>query len=142
MRFILLAAAVTLSLGMSQRPNGQSPLPMADVEACQIEFTNPVDTSPVAGRWGGQIALYVARTDDAGSVVSLKRQVIEGREHLPPRVRLDQLEHCVRRWRFGSPGDFTISLLGGPAWAGMWVIDVAQGSRVFRLRIPVAHRDR
>ena len=115
---------------------------MAEVEACQIEFTNPIDTSPSAGRWGGQIALYVARTGDTGGVVSLERRLIEGREHLPPRVWLDQLESCIRRWRFDGRGDFTISLLGGPIWAGIWAIDITQASRVFRLRVPVARRDR
>jgi hypothetical protein len=107
---------------------------MAEVEACQIEFTNAMDI----GRWGGQIAHYAAQTDDTGGVVSLERRIIEGREHLPPRVRLDQLESCIRRWWFGGRGEFTISLLGGPIWGGIWVIDITQKSHVFRLRVAVA----
>lgn len=52
-----------------------------EVEACRIEFTNPIDTSSTAGQWGGQIALYAAHTDDRGNVASLNRRVIDGREH-------------------------------------------------------------
>ena len=109
---------------------------MAEVEACRIEFT-----SPFAGRWRGQIALYAVQTDDRGSVVRLERRIIEGREHLPPLVRLDQFEDCVRRWRFDGRGDFRVSLLGGTTFEGIWVIDVTQGSRVFRLRVAVARKD-
>ena len=137
MRLLLLTAAVTLSFGAGQNPNKTSPLPMAEVEACRIEFTNAM----AAAWWGGQIALYAVQTDDTGSVVRLERRVIEGREHLPPLVRLDQFEDCVRRWRFDGRGDFRVSLLGGTTFEGIWVIDVTQGSRVFRLRVAVARKD-
>jgi hypothetical protein len=135
MRVMLLTAVVTMGLGIGEKPTRETPLPMAEVEACQIEFTNPIDR---AGRWGGQIASYVVRTDDVGGVVSLERQVVKGREHLQRRVRLDQLESCVRRWRFGTQGDFTIALRGGPISDYVWVIIVSQGSRVFRLRVAAA----
>jgi hypothetical protein len=75
---------------------------------------------------------------DTGTLVSLKRQSIDGREHLPPLVRLDQFEACVRKWDFGGPGAFSVRLLGGAMYYGVWVIDVMQDARIFRLRLPVA----
>ena len=113
------------------------PLAMREVEACRIEFTYAADSGPVAGKWGGQIALYDAQTDQTGSVIALKRRIIEGREHLPKRVRLDQLENCLRKWKFDGDGTFMIRLLGGPIFEGSWVIDVLRDERVFRLRFPV-----
>jgi hypothetical protein len=122
---------------------GQMPLPvpslaMKEVEACRIEFTYAADLSPVAGRWGGQIGLYDAETDQTGSVIALKRRIIEGRENLPKRVRLDQLENCLRKWKFDGGGAFMIRLLGGPIFEGFWVIEVLRDKRAFRLRLPVA----
>jgi hypothetical protein len=112
---------------------------MREVEACRIEFTDRGQASLI-GKWGGQIALYEVNTAGTGHTVSVTRQVIEGREHLPPLVRLDQLEACVRKWDFGGPGAFSVRLLGGAIYNGVWVIDVMQDARTFRLRFPVADR--
>ena len=113
---------------------------MREVEACRVEFTDRGQAS-LNARWGGQIALYEVTTDDTGHPANLKRQIIEGREHLPPLVRLDQLEACVRNWDFGGPGAFSFRLPGGAMYNGVWVIDVMQEARVFRLRFPVAQRN-
>lgn len=128
---------VIVDLGANQIPPSGNPLPMREVEACRIEFTDRGRAS-LNGRWGGQIALYEVTTDDTGHPASLKRQIIEGREHLPPLVRLDQFEACVRSWDFGGPGVFSLRLLGGAMYNGVWVIDVMQDARIFRLRLPFA----
>jgi len=111
------------------------PLPMSEVHACSIEYRNVV---ALQGMWGGQIAIYDATTDSQGAVVSLRRRIIEGREHLPPLVKLDQFEECIRRWRFEGQADFEVSLLGGTTSAGQWIIQVSRDGRQFRLRMPVA----
>ena len=67
----------------------------------------------------------------------LKRRIIQGREHLPPLVRLDQFEQCIRGWRFEDQADYEVSLLGGTVVDG-WVILVRKGDRQFRLRMAVA----
>jgi hypothetical protein len=87
--------------------------------------------------WGGQIALYDVQADESGSVMGLKRRIIEDREHLPKRVRLDQLEECLRKWKFDGGGAFVIRLLGGPMFSRFWVIDVLRDTRAFRIRFPV-----
>jgi hypothetical protein len=124
---------------VAQTPGAASPgLPMAEVRACAIEYQNV--PMAIQGRWGGQIAVYDATIDPRGVVVAFKRRIVEGREHLPPLVRLDQFEECVRRWRFDGQGAYEISLLGGTVWQGEWVIQVKQDNRVFRLRFPVVKR--
>jgi hypothetical protein len=137
MRVILVTTPLLLSLAVSQAAGqAREPsrgLPMAEVEACRIQFTLGGD----AGRWGGQIAIYDASTDEAGGVVTLSRRVIDGREHLPRLVRLDQFESCVRRWRFDGRDTFTISLLGGTTYEGAWIIEVAKQLQKFRLRLRV-----
>lgn len=124
-------------LGADQLPPSGPPLPMREAEACRVEFTDRGHAS-LRGLWGGQIALYEVATAETGAAVSVKRQIIEDREHLPPLVRLDQFEACVRKWDFGGPGVFSVRLLGGSIFHGVWVIDVMQDSRIFRLRFPVA----
>ena len=132
---ILFTATLALSLA-AQVPQPSRPLPMVEIEACRIEFTNmPMAT---AGRWGGQIAIYDVLTDNAGALISLKRQVVEGREHLPKLVKLNQLEDCLRKWKFDGAGAFLIRLYGGITSGGFWLIDVRHDSRGFRLRLPVA----
>jgi hypothetical protein len=54
MRFVVLATAVALSVGLAQLPAQTQALSMAGVEACQVEFSNGATT----GRWGGRIAIY------------------------------------------------------------------------------------
>jgi hypothetical protein len=107
---------------------------MAEVRSCAIEFR---DTIP-QGKWGGQIALYDATTDSRGVVVSLERRIIEGREHLPPLVKLEQFEACVRSWRFGEQGRCGVALLGGTVFESEWVVEVRKNGRTFRLHLRVA----
>ena len=133
MRVILVTTFLLLSLAASQAREPSRGLPIAEVEACRINFTPGGD----AGRWGGQIAVYDASTDEAGAVVTLSRRVIDGREHLPRLVRPDQFESCVRRWRFDGRDTFTISLLGGTTYGGAWVIEVTKQLQRFRLRLRV-----
>jgi hypothetical protein len=134
-----VATRQLVGLGAGQIPPSGSPLPMREVESCRIEFTARGKASLI-GRWGGQIAFYEVTTADTGHPVSLTRQIIEDREHLPPLVRLDQLEACVRKWDFGGAGVFSVRLLGGAMYNDVWVIDVMQDARIFRLRFPVADR--
>src|SRR5215510_14333061 len=95
-------------------------LPMVEAQGCPIGFS----TMGLQGRWGGQIAVYQATTDSAGSIITLERRIIEGREHLPPLVKLDQFEDCIRRWRFEDQAQYEISLFGGTTFEGVWVIQV------------------
>jgi hypothetical protein len=110
-------------------------LPMVEVHTCSIQFTN---AAALQGRWGGQIAIYDAATDGQGSVVRLTRRVVPGREHLPPLVRLDQFEACVKGWRFGAQTVYEVSLLGGTTADGEWIIQVRKDNHQFRLRMPVS----
>jgi hypothetical protein len=71
-------------------------------------------------------------------VVGLERRIIEGREHLPPLVKLEQFEECVRRWRFGDGGRYEVALLGGTTFPSEWVVRVRKDNRTFQLRLPVA----
>jgi len=100
---------------------------MSEVEACHIEFT----AAARMARIGGRFAIYDVVTDDAGSVIRLNRRIVEGREHVPKMVRLDQFESCIRRWRFNGRGDFLVSLVGG------WRIEVTRDSQKFLLHVPV-----
>jgi hypothetical protein len=131
---ILFTTSVALSMGLVQLPPTLPALPMARVEACRIEFTK----GGTAGKWGGRIAVYDVVTNDSGAVVSLNRRIIEGREHLPPLVRLDQFEPCIRGWWFDGRGAFTVSLLGGSIYEGIWAVEVLRESRLFRLIMPDA----
>jgi hypothetical protein len=135
--FVIVLVALDFVTPMfAQTPGLGAPgLPMAEVRACAIEYRSAV---ALQGRWGGQIALYDATTDAHGVAVVFKRRIIEGREHLPPLVKLEQFEECVQRWRFDGRGAYEVSLLGGTVWGGEWVIQVKKGNRVFRLRMPVA----
>jgi hypothetical protein len=108
---------------------------MAEVHACAIEFRGAAGR---VGKWGGQIALYDAKTDSSGSILSLKRRIIEGREHLPPLVKLEQFEDCVRRWRFEEAGEYEVALWGGTIYESEWIIEVRKDRRLFRLRLRVA----
>jgi len=112
-------------------------LPVVEAEACSIEFTSEAINQ---ARWGGQIAIYDASTNAAGTVTTLRRRIIEGREHLPGWVRLDQFESCIRRWRFPDRGDYSIALRGGTVYGPVWIIEVAQAERLFRLRVPYRYR--
>ena len=127
---------LTITLLAGQMPLSERPLAMKEAEACRLEFVSAADTSG-GGDWGGQIALYDAETNQDGILVTLRRRIIEDREHLPKRVRLDQLEDCLRKWKFDGGGAFTIRLIGGPSFVGFWVIDVRRDARAFRLRFPV-----
>jgi len=106
---------------------------MEEVHACAIEYAS---RAALSGRWGGQIAVYDAMTDAEGVVRSLKRRIVQGREHLPPLVRLDQFEPCVRGWRFGDGAKYEVSLYGGTIFRGEWVIQIKKGNRRFQLRMP------
>ena len=130
MRHLLLVAALF---------NGQAtassfhPLPMGEVQACAVEYASQ---AVLSGTWGGQIATYDAIVDADGAVVSLKRRIVDGREHLPPLVKLNQFEQCIRRWRFGERGEYEVSLFGGTLFGVEWVIQVSKGNSQFRLRMP------
>jgi hypothetical protein len=123
---------VVAALFYGQATTSPRPLAMAEVHACAIEY---VSRSALSAKWGGQIAVYDAATDAEGDVVRLKRRIVEGREHLPPLVKLDQFERCVRRWRFGERAGYEVSLFGGPALGVDWVIQVREGDRQIRLRM-------
>jgi hypothetical protein len=137
MVLILLLVLIGFVAGSSIQTAAPPPRPLAmsEAHACSIEYGNVV---ALQGRWGGQIAIYDATTDSQGAVVSLRRRIIEGREHLPPLVKLDQFEDCIRRWRFEGQADFEVSLLGGTTFGGQWIIQVSRDGRQFRLRMPVA----
>lgn len=135
MRLHLVWVLVFAAFVSSQKPPGKAvtqSVSMVEIEACRIELT-PVGNIP---RWGGQAAVYDLKTDDAGTVRSLTRRVIPDREHLPPLVRLDQFESCVRRWRFGDGATYEVAVIGGTVAEGSWTIDVRRGDRQLRLRIP------
>src|SRR5437762_8426005 len=89
--FITVLVALDFVTPMfAQTPGPGAPgLPMAEVRACAIEYRSAV---ALQGQWGGQIALYDATTDPHGVAVVFKRRIIDGREHLPPLVRLEQIE--------------------------------------------------
>ena len=131
-----------LLLVMVTQAESRPALPMREVASCRIEFTLAVDTSPSAGRWGGEIAVYDAATDANGAVTNLTRRVIKGREHLPPRVRLEQLEECVRRWRFASASTYKLSLRGGPIFPGVWIVVITDGARAFTFTFPVTPQEK
>ncbi len=109
------------------------PLPMIEVEACSISFVGEAINQ---GRWGGRIAIYDASVDDTGRVTVLTRRIIEKAEHLVRWVRLDQLENCLKQWRFAEPGDYEVSLRGGTIFGPVWLIDVTRGGRGLLLRVP------
>jgi hypothetical protein len=132
---VLLAPDFAMPVFAQTSGTGAPGLPMVEVRACAIEYRNVM---ALQGRWGGQIALYDATTDARGVVVVFKRRIIDGREHLPPLVKLEQFERCVEQWRFDGQGAYEVSLLGGTVSGGEWVIQVKKGNRVFRLRMPVA----
>ena len=129
MQHLLVAAALFYGQAITSSPR---PLAMAEVHACAVEYAS---RSVLSGSWGGRIAVYDANTDAEGAVVTLNRRIVEGREHLPPLVRLDQLEQCVRRWRFGERAEYQVSLFGGPVLGADWVIQVSKGNSQFRLQI-------
>ena len=105
---------------------------MVQIEACPIELT----TAGNVPTWGGEATVYDVRTDEAGAVVTFARREVADRHHRPPLVRLDQFESCARQWRFGESGSYEIGLIGGTTAEGVWVVEVRQGSRKFRLIIP------
>ena len=129
MQHLLVAAALFYGQVTTSSPPA---LAMGEVHACAIDYAS---RAALAARWGGQIAVYDATTDAEGAVVTLKRRIIEGREHLPPLVKLDQFEQCVRRWRFGEGAEYEVSLFGGPVLGVDWVIQVRKGDSQFRLRM-------
>ena len=132
---IIVLTAMFLSLSAGQTAPDNSPVPIVEVEACTIQ----ANSMAAHGRWGGQVAFYDAESDNSGKLINLKRRIIEGREHLPKLVRLEQFEKCVSKWKFDGAGVFTITLIGGTVTeGGLWTIDVRQGSRRFRVRVPVA----
>jgi hypothetical protein len=131
----LVAFGFAMSAFAQTRQPTPPALPMAEVRACAIEFRS---AGWQQGKWGGQIALYDATTDSLGAVISLERRIIEGREHLPPLVKLEQFEECVRHWRFGERGKYEVALLGGTVFESGWVVEVRKDSRTCRLRLRVA----
>ena len=135
MQHLLVVAALFYGQATT---SSRRPLAMGEVHACAIEYAG---RSALSGRWGGQIAVYDAITDAEGAVVTLNRRIVEGREHLPPLVKLDQFELCVRRWRFGERAEYEVSLLGGTVSGVEWVIQVTKGNRQFRLRMPAIRPD-
>jgi hypothetical protein len=91
---IFLAAVGFAMSATAQTPQPTpSALPMAEVRSCAIEFRDALPQ----GKWGGQIALYDATTDSRGVVVSLERRILEGREHLPPLVKLELWKGALPR---------------------------------------------
>ena len=125
----LLAALSPVSI-VGQSP---APFPMVEVEACTIALTSDVINS---ARWGGRIATYDASVDAKGTVTALKRRIIDKLEDLAQWVRLDQLEDCLKRWRFAESGNYVISLLGGNVLGSFFLIDVSWKGHAFRLRLP------
>jgi hypothetical protein len=130
---ILLFASLWMG-ALAQATNPERALPMGEVHACAIQFR---DAAASQGKWGGQVALYDATTDARGVVIRLTRRIIREREHLPPLVRLDQFEACVKEWRFGGQAVYEVSLLGGTTSEGQWVIQVRKGNQQFRIRMPI-----
>src|SRR5262245_1583786 len=114
-----------MSTSAQTRPEVRA-LPMVEVHSCAIQFRNTAALQP---RWGGQIAVYDVATDAQGGVIRLTRRIIAGREHLPPLVRLDQFEACVKGWRFGEETMYEVSLFGGTTFEGEWIIQVKNDNR-------------
>ena len=85
MRHLLLVAAL---FNRQATASSFHPLPMGEVHACAVEYASQ---AVLSGTWGGQIATYDAIVDADGAVVSLKRRIVDGREHLPPLVKLNKL---------------------------------------------------
>src|SRR4051812_7226288 len=100
MMISLFSILASLASPAAQQPPTRPPLALSEVEACHIELGD-VEMAR-SGRWAGQVAVYDAVSDRTGAIVSLTRRVIAGREHTPKLAHLEQLEDCVRRWRFGG----------------------------------------
>jgi hypothetical protein len=100
-------------------------LPMLEAEACSIKLTDATRFVD----FGGRVAAYRATVKNDGAVSSL--ELVE--RNFAQLMSLDGLEDCVRRWRFGNAGVYTVTVTGGtraePA------IQVVQGQRSFRLRL-------
>lgn len=133
---ILLPMWLSVLIGASTQSSAPIlGLRMVEVHTCAIQFKN---AAALQGRWGGEIAVYDAATDGQGAVVRLTRRVVPGREHLPPLVRLDQFEACVKGWRFEAQTVYEVSLFGGTTADGEWIIQVRKDNQQFRIRMPVS----
>jgi hypothetical protein len=78
MRFTVYALSVG-AIALLRSAAQPHALPMAEVEACQIEYVNPV---AYQGKWGGKIADYDVSADGAGTVTNVTRRTDRRREHL------------------------------------------------------------
>jgi hypothetical protein len=126
--FAVAVAAATIALIQNTPvPTSGPGLSMRYVEACRIDYHH----SP---RWGGPIATFDVDADRDGLVVNLTRRSTADHEVAAGLVNMDQIDACLRRWRFAEPGAYTVTVSGGTTLDGI-ALDVATGGRTFRLKI-------
>ena len=87
-------------------------------------------------RWGGTIATYAPTVDAKGQVAALS--LLEDRPNLLHFVKAEDFVACVKRWRFGRAGHYTILWSGGAInnRGTEWVIEVTLGDESVSLRRP------
>jgi len=118
------------------RPERQLPvaLPMIRLEACQIELTPLSNSADFVGS-----VEYRATVNAEGALSRLTfiRQVGDPPATISMRrlVRLDQFEACVRRWRFGTGGEYRLTLQGG-TMSDEWRIRIDRNGKSLRLIVP------
>jgi hypothetical protein len=130
MTLIFETIVVLVLAGAGQLPQPpRRPLPVYEVEACRL------GVRPLAAntKWGGRIAEYIARVNEKGAITELSE--VSTPYNLLHIVRPEDLTSCLKKWRFGRTGEFSIIWSGGEVY-GEWIIDVIKGGEAFRLRIP------
>jgi hypothetical protein len=100
-------------------------LPIVHLRACRVETTPASANADAQGR----LATYQLTVNQNGEPSKLART--SDPANLVRFVKIEQFESCVNEWRFGAPGDYTLTLFGGTV--GLWRIDIAQGNRTARI---------
>jgi len=105
--------------------NRQRGVPIVYLEACRVE-TTPLSRAADAQ---GRLATYQLTVGQDGAPAKLVRTGDPA--NLVRFVRIEQFESCLGRWRFGTAGNYTITVFGGTV--GLWRIEITQGERTARI---------
>ena len=125
---VLALLALTSAVLLAQSGAASAGIGLRQLETCRLRPTPEAALAHAFGR----VAVYEVTADQMGTPIRVER--VAESSPLLRLVQIDAFESCVRRWRFGQPGVYSVTLTGGTT--GVYQIDIAKGADALKVMIP------
>ncbi|MBN2321095.1 MAG: hypothetical protein JXR49_18595 [Acidobacteria bacterium] len=114
-----------------QEVDASEGIPIRELGQCRIDFTEIGRRARFSGT-----AIYQATVGVEGVIKDLK--AINGVDLLSQFVQIEQFESCVKRWRFGEEGEYSLILTAGTTGKTLeegWKIQVRKDGKSLTVRL-------